>query len=235
MPDKDDSSRHEKKSETIEARLPFTTKRALLARCKAEGKSVSNVLRLCVENYLASPTQTERKARQTMTIFKHIAGAAAVVGSIMIVHHGAMAQSDSHFGALDNNADGRVALAEITAAHDDVGRRPAGMSGHASHGAAMHTNAGAEWHQRFVPEAFAATAGADDALAPDEMRAFHDRVRDSAFAAIDGNGNGVIERAEMAPVVGEPSEAAMAHADTNKDGRITRAEFIAAHSAHSRH
>src|SRR5687768_7857478 len=69
MPDKDDSSRREKKSETIEARLPFTTKRALLARCRSEGKSVSEVVRLCVENYLASPTQTERRARQIMKVF----------------------------------------------------------------------------------------------------------------------------------------------------------------------
>lgn len=227
MPDKDDSSRHEKKSETIEARLPFTTKRALLARCKAEGKSVSDVLRLCVENYLASPTQTERKARQTMKIFKHVATATAIAGSIMVVHHGAFAQSSAaHFEEFDSNSDGRLSLDELTAAHERADGHRRG---------ARHSAAGSDWHKQFLAREFATAAGADGSLTPDEMKTFHDRMPERLFAALDGNGDGAIERAELAQAAGEEHAASMSHADADGDGRITRAELVAAHSAHSRH
>ena len=227
MPDKDDSSRHEKKSETIEARLPFTTKRALLARCKAEGKSVSDVLRLCVENYLTSPTQTERKARQIMRVFKHAAGAAAIVGSIMVVHHGAMAQSETaHFEEFDSNRDGRLSLDELTAAHEGADRR-----GRAAH----RGGAASDWHKQFLSREFAAAAGADGSLTPDELKMFHAGMPERLFAALDGDGDGAIERAELARAAGEEHAASMSHADADSDGRITRAELAAAHSAHSRH
>jgi hypothetical protein len=182
-------------------------------------------VRLCVENYLASPTQTERKARQTMTIFKHIAGAAAIAGSIMVVHHGAMAQS-AHFEQFDSNRDGRLSLDELTAAHERAD----------SHrGAAHHSAAASDWHKQFLTREFANAAGADGSLTPDEMEAFHGRMPERLFAALDSDSNGVIERAELARAAGEDHAASMSHADADGDGRITRAELAAAHSAHSRH
>jgi hypothetical protein len=227
MPDKDDSSRREKKSETIEARLPFTTKRALLARCKAEGKSVSEVVRLCVESYLASPTQTERRARQVMKVFKHVAGAAAIAGSIMVAHHGAMAQPDAaHFGEFDSNGDGRLSLDELTAAHETADRHS---------GAAHHSGTASDWHKQFLTREFAAAAGADGSLTPDEAKAFHDRMPDRLFAALDSDSNGAIERAELARAAGEEHTASIGHVDADGDGRITRAELAAAHAAHSAH
>jgi hypothetical protein len=227
MPDKDDSSRREKKSETIEARLPFATKRALLARCRAEGKSVSEAVRLSVETYLASPTQPERRARQTMHFFKYAAGAAAIAGSIFVVHHGAMAQSaPAHFEQFDSNRDGRLSLDELTAAHEGANHR-----GNAVH----HSGAASDWHRQFLSREFAAAAGADGSLTPDEMEAFHGRMPERLFAALDGDSSGAIERAELARAAGEDHAASMSHADADGDGRITRAELTEAHSAHSRH
>jgi hypothetical protein len=227
MLDKDDSSRREKKSETIETRLPFATKRALLARCKAEGKSVSEVLRLCVEEYLASPTQTERKARQVMKVFKHVAGAAVIAGSIMVAHHGAMAQPDAaHLEEFDSNRDGRLSLDELTAAHETA-------DGHSD--AAHHGGAASEWHRQFLSREFAAAAGTDGSLTPDEVKAFHDRMPERLFVTLDSDSDGAIERAELARAAGEDHASSMAHADTDGDGRITQAELAAAHSAHSAH
>jgi hypothetical protein len=219
MPDKDDSSRREKKSETIEARLPFATKRALLARCKAEGKSVSEAVRRAIEDYLASPTPTERKARQTMHLFKYAAGAAAIAGSIMIVHHGAMAQSDTaHFEEIDSNRDGRLSLDELTAAHQ---------------GRQHHSSAASDWHGQLLAQEFAAAAGVDGSLTPDEMKTLHDRMPERLFAALDGDRDGAIGRAELARAAGADHPASIGHVDTDGDDRITRAELAAAHTAHS--
>lgn len=224
MPDKDDSSRREKKSETIEARVPFTTKRALLARCEAESKSLSEVLRICIEDYLASSVESERRARTKMkqTIVRYAAGVALTAGSVMLVHHGALAQP-SHFAEVDANKDGRITEAELVAAHEDAAKRP-------RHGTA-HAGAGSEWHKQLVQSEFTAAAGADGALTQDEMNGFHERLLDRAFAALDTSKDGAVDEAELTRI-GHGGAPMIAKVDADGDGKITRAEFDAAHADH---
>jgi hypothetical protein len=42
-----------KKSETLEIRLPYPTKLAFMARCRDEGRSASEALRLFIDGHLA--------------------------------------------------------------------------------------------------------------------------------------------------------------------------------------
>src|SRR5688500_15166943 len=162
-----------------------------------------------------------------MKVFKHAAGAAAIVGSIMIVHHGAMAHSHAaQFEEFDSNRDGRLSLDEMTAAHQGAKHRPE---------AARHGAAASEWHIQFLSREFAAAAGADGSLTPDELKTFHDGMPDRIFAALDGYRDGAIERAELARAAGEETAACRALADADGDGRLTRAELAAAHSAPSAH
>lgn len=232
MPDRKASRRTEKKSETIEARLPLTLKRDFTARCEAEGKSASEVLRKCIEDYLASPDNTRDGARaMTNTrILKYAASVAALAGVAAVAHHGALAQShDAHFAAADSNGDGALSEAELLAAHGPG-------AGHAQHGAeamaALHGGGAADWHRQLIAAEFTAAAGADGKLSRQEMDGFHRRVRDGAFAALDTSGDGAVDAAELRRVFGDKAGDALRHADADSDGRITRAEFAAMHARH---
>ena len=51
-----------KKSETLEVRVPHAAKQAFMARCRAEGRSASDVIREFIDGFLARPSiQPERR------------------------------------------------------------------------------------------------------------------------------------------------------------------------------
>jgi hypothetical protein len=107
-----------KKSETLEIRLPYPTKLAFMARCRDEGRTASEALR----GFIDGAVEPRRMAKAPR---KLIAGAAiaAAVGAIALpsLAHPARAQIDrlaaaADFARLDTNHDGRLTLAEFTAA-----------------------------------------------------------------------------------------------------------------------
>jgi hypothetical protein len=119
-----------KKSETIEIRLPYPTKLAFMASCRAEGRSASEALRHFIDGHL-----DRRPARAAAGRVRHlIAGAlvAAAVGAIALpslARPSLQAEfdrlaADGHairladFARLDTNHDGHISFAEFHAGNE---------------------------------------------------------------------------------------------------------------------
>ncbi len=74
-----------KKSESIEVRLPFETKAALAARSKRDGQSMSDVVRLLIEQYLANTHALAPQFSNTKRLFIITRKRAAAVLSALAV------------------------------------------------------------------------------------------------------------------------------------------------------
>lgn len=102
--------RPSKKSETLEIRIPFPTKQAFMAHCRAEGRSASEELRGFIDQRLLnrSPVRSARRLHQI------IAGAliAAAVGTAAAPAL-ARATRMTTFENLDTNGDDLLTRAEF--------------------------------------------------------------------------------------------------------------------------
>jgi hypothetical protein len=122
------AERRLKKSETLEIRLPYPTKLAFMARCRADGRSASEALRQFIDGHL----EPRRPARRAPRL---IAGAliAAAVGAIALpslAHPSLRADFDrldrnrdnaislAEFARLDTNHDGKVSFEEFRAGYE---------------------------------------------------------------------------------------------------------------------
>ncbi|MFI4966302.1 MAG: hypothetical protein ACHP9T_13155 [Caulobacterales bacterium] len=118
-----------KKSETLEIRLPYATKLAFMAHCRAEGRSASETLRHFIDGDLDGRETARRTARGARRL---VAGAliAAAMGAVALpslAHPGQRAEFDrldldgdhaislAEFARLDANHDGKVSFAEFRA------------------------------------------------------------------------------------------------------------------------
>ncbi len=122
-----------KKSETLEIRLPYPTKLAFMASCRAEGRSASEALRHFIDGHLDDRPARTGRARHL------IAGAliAATVGAIALpslarpslrvefdrlaADRGTISLAD--FARLDANHDGQVSFAEFRARYGTAAGR----------------------------------------------------------------------------------------------------------------
>jgi hypothetical protein len=103
-----------KKSETLEIRLPYPTKLAFMARCRDEGRSASEALRLFIDGHLEAPRPVRRSSRLILGAL--IAAALGAVAVPSLAHpslHGAPAE----FARLDTNHDGQISYEEFRAAY----------------------------------------------------------------------------------------------------------------------
>jgi hypothetical protein len=99
-----------KKSESLEIRIPYPTKQAFMARCRADGRSASAALREMIEARLAPPRM---RWRQVAAALLAAAGMAAVAAP-------SLARTGMHgFDRLDRNRDGVVTAAEFRALDAD--------------------------------------------------------------------------------------------------------------------
>jgi Ca2+-binding EF-hand superfamily protein len=108
-----------------------------------------------------------------------------------------------HFRKADTNGDGMISRAEAAA-----------MPRLAKHFDEIDTNK-------------------DGQLSPDELRAFHEKMRAEHWKRIDTNGDGFISKAEAqanAPRLFERFD----QLDLNKDGLLSKEELQAARGAHGR-
>jgi hypothetical protein len=101
-----------KKSETLEIRLPYTTKLAFMARCRDEGRTASEALRGFIEGAVEGGGR-RRGPRHLL------AGAliAAAVGAIALPSLAHQAVTAADFARLDTDHDGKISFAEFSAAH----------------------------------------------------------------------------------------------------------------------
>lgn len=239
-------SRRVKKSDSIEARLSHDLKVAFMARCEADSRSASDVLRGLIASYLASPERHQTEARPVMKpiILKHLLGAAGLGAVAIAAHAGAITGADAgtHFAAVDLNKDGAVTLSELKSAHASAGashRPPASAQaphGGASHGspmAARHSGHDRAPHDAVLGEAFARRdANGDGTLDPTEFEGLGSALAERAFAMLDTDANSAIDQAELKQAHGGSAVAASRGIDRDGNGTISLAEFTVAPAHH---
>jgi hypothetical protein len=103
----DRAMRGPKKSETLEIRLAHETKQAFMARCREEGRSVSEALRGLIEQALTAPRRPARRVRW-VAVGLAAAGLAAVAAPSL-----ARPNLPARFARLDTDHDGKLSLPEF--------------------------------------------------------------------------------------------------------------------------
>ena len=99
-----------KKSETLEVRIPFTTKEAFMARCRAEGRSASAAVRGFIEGEVGGRRRRQRLIGR-LAAGALLAAAAGAVAAPTLAHTNRTAE----FRRLDTNHDGVITLQEFRA------------------------------------------------------------------------------------------------------------------------
>jgi hypothetical protein len=104
-----------KKSETLEIRLPYPTKLAFMASCRAEGRSASEALRRFIEAEIdGRPDAAPPRRQPSRRAWRLIAGAlaATAMGAVALPSL-ARPSLRAEFDRLDLNGDRSVSLAEF--------------------------------------------------------------------------------------------------------------------------
>ena len=89
--------------------MPFETKQAFMARCRADGTTASEAVRRFIDQHLAAQAPPRRKWRLAAGAAVCIAAGAIAVPSL------ARTGLRADFDALDRNGDARVSFAEYSA------------------------------------------------------------------------------------------------------------------------
>lgn len=97
-----------KKSETLEVRLPFSTKERFMAQCRDDGRSASEAVRGFIEGELAGRARS-RRSRVWQVVVAATAGLA--LGAVAAPSL-AKASGQTAFEQLDANADGVLTKVE---------------------------------------------------------------------------------------------------------------------------
>jgi hypothetical protein len=96
-----------KKSETLEIRLPHQTKQAFTARCRDQGRSVSETLRAFIDGELDQPRRPASRLRWAAVGFAALAIGAVAAPSL------ARPSLPVQFARLDADRDGKLSLQEF--------------------------------------------------------------------------------------------------------------------------
>lgn len=106
-----------KKSESLEIRIPYPTKEAFMARCRAEGRSASEALRDFIESQITPSGDTTRPSRKPWRLLV-VAGLAAAMGAVAVPSLARVVQAPpaahlrAEFVRMDANRDGVVDFGE---------------------------------------------------------------------------------------------------------------------------
>ena len=141
------------------------------------------------------------------------------------------AHSAEIFAAVDSNGDGQITEVEFLAAEPPHGHGHGGMGRRMHRGPGMRPMGGPggppDW-EALNAELFKALDTDDNGeLSQAEFAKAHETMqtimRKQAFAKLDSNGDGVLDKDEFPPMA-----AHMAAMDTDGDGKVTHAEMRAA-------
>jgi Ca2+-binding EF-hand superfamily protein len=145
------------------------------------------------------------------------------------------ARSEAIFATVDSDGDGSITEVEFLAAEPPHGH---GMGGRhfAQHGAGMGPMGGPggppNWQTMNADLFNALDTDGNGELSADEFAKLHETIqslmRKQAFAKLDSNGDGVLDKSEFPPMAKH-----LAAMDTNGDGKVTRDEMQAAKAAKS--
>ena len=108
-----------KKSETVEIRLPHATKTAFMARCRADGRTASDVIRCFIEDELSWPAGARASIRTGWRplVVAAVAGLALGAAAPSLAQSVAsdLARDRATFARLDRDHDGAIRLDEFRA------------------------------------------------------------------------------------------------------------------------
>ena len=120
-----------KKSETLEIRLPYPTKLAFMARCRDEGRSASEALRLFIDGHLdAAPASRPVRLPGRLLAGALIAAAVGAFALPSLARPNLQAEFDrlatgadhaislADFARLDANHDGKISFEEFRAGYE---------------------------------------------------------------------------------------------------------------------
>lgn len=243
----------EKKSENLEVRLPHALKQAFMARCRAEGRSASEVVREMIEAHLARPASPLKPELAFMTrpqIAIPAALAASAGAALLFSATASSAGPDLRkiFAALDGDGDGAVTLQEFQTArggdviifHKGEEAPPAGAP---KVMLPLTRTAELDRLTRGKPSPEAArqvyvTLDADGGGSVDfgEFERRHRKIRIEGFAGLDADRDGRVTGDEFwrpisalraSPVLKDSLRQSFVRLDADKDGAISRAEFEA--------
>ena len=117
--------RKEKKSESLDIRLPFEQKREFMDATRQRGETASSALRRFISTYIEEARLAEQQnpvQEITMTLarhrFKSIATAAGAALGVFSITALPSAADSTAFDALDKNNDGLITEGEIAPGHD---------------------------------------------------------------------------------------------------------------------
>lgn len=103
-----------KKSETLEVRLPHSTKTAFMARCRDDGQTASEAVRGFIEAELITGLHTIRRGRLRLWQTAAAAVAGLALGAVAAPSLARTASADqAAFHQLDRDHDGMLSLAEF--------------------------------------------------------------------------------------------------------------------------
>ena len=106
-----------KKTETLELRLPFETKQAFMARCRAAGRSASEELRGFIAGYVDDRgAQKRTRERKRLAIRIGLVSIALAAATAVAEPALARASVSASFASIDANHDGRISFAEFARA-----------------------------------------------------------------------------------------------------------------------
>ncbi|HEY5413122.1 MAG TPA: EF-hand domain-containing protein [Caulobacteraceae bacterium] len=103
-----------KKSETLEVRLPYSTKTAFMARCRVNGRTASEAVRHFIEQDIDTRPPPSRRSRWRgwQALAAALAGlAVGAVAAPTLAHP--TPNSRAVFDRLDRNHDGVLSFAEF--------------------------------------------------------------------------------------------------------------------------
>lgn len=124
-------ARRAKKSETLEVRMPYETKRDFMTACREDGSNASDTVRDWVDVYLDERARNAQAEERPHTMFPNYirrkpwvaAGAGAIIAGLIGVAAPSFAEGGMRaaFDALDANHDGVITMAEF--AREGAGRK----------------------------------------------------------------------------------------------------------------
>ena len=216
-----------KKTETLEVRLTLELKKALMARCLADGRTASDVLRGCAETYAAGGAAARRWRTQRLPLI----GISAAMGAVILAlaaTNGVAADRRPAFDLLDANDDGMITRTEFDAAN---ARAPAIMGAAATAAVAVSATPSAPNDTAPYAPGIRVSTTQQTATAMKLVTVEDDMMRTllmQEFDRLDSDRNGKVAFDEFAAAREASVRASFASMDKDENGWLSPSEISGA-------